>query len=79
MASRGLTAGPRLVSYDEAVELVAALGERDEVCYPSVFLGSTPEAFRRHVCDALATLPNRPRERRLLFVKSWNEWRKETR
>jgi lipopolysaccharide biosynthesis protein len=83
-------AGPRVVSYGEAIELAAALSARDGGRYPSVFpgwdntprsgrngwvfLGATPELFRRHISDALATLEDRQQEKRLLFVKSWNEW-----
>jgi hypothetical protein len=88
--ARLYAAGPRVVSYVEAVKLVAALSVRDDARYPSVFpgwdntprsgrngwvfMGTTPESFRRHVRDALAVLEGRPREKRLLFVKSWNEW-----
>lgn len=36
--------------------------------------GSTPELFRTHLRDALAQAANKPSSRRLLFVKSWNEW-----
>jgi hypothetical protein len=36
--------------------------------------GSSPEAFRPHVRAAVHSLDGRPREHRLLFVKSWNEW-----
>jgi hypothetical protein len=39
-----------------------------------VLHGSTPEAFRRHVRRALDRMSNVPRERRLIFIKSWNEW-----
>lgn len=35
---------------------------------------STPEGFRRHVRRALQRTRNVPREHRLIFVKSWNEW-----
>jgi lipopolysaccharide biosynthesis protein len=61
-----------------------------DCCYPSVFpgwdntprserngwvfFGSTAALFRRHVREALTALQNQPAERRLLFVKSWNEW-----
>jgi hypothetical protein len=34
----------------------------------------TPELFRRHVALAVDLLRDRPIQRRLLFIKSWNEW-----
>ena len=39
-----------------------------------VLHGSTPDLFRRQVKKALAMIGNEPSERRLLFIKSWNEW-----
>ena len=39
-----------------------------------VLHGSSPERFRVHVRDAIARLETLPRQRRLLIVKSWNEW-----
>jgi len=39
-----------------------------------VFLDSTPEQFRRMLKNALSQIAGRPPERRLLFLKSWNEW-----
>jgi lipopolysaccharide biosynthesis protein len=39
-----------------------------------VISGSSPEAFRPHIRAAVQLLDARPREHRLLFVKSWNEW-----
>ena len=35
---------------------------------------STPELFRRHVRDVVAFVRDMPRERNLVFIKSWNEW-----
>jgi hypothetical protein len=35
---------------------------------------STPELFRAHFRDALALVESRPAERRVVFIKSWNEW-----
>lgn len=35
---------------------------------------STPELFRAHLREALAIADGLPAERRLVFVKSWNEW-----
>jgi hypothetical protein len=39
-----------------------------------VLKGSTPEAFRPHVREAVHRVAHLPADRRLLFVKSWNEW-----
>ncbi len=39
-----------------------------------VLHGSNPETFRQHVRDVLQTTLNKPRERRLVFIRSWNEW-----
>jgi glycosyl transferase family WbsX len=39
-----------------------------------VLRGATPEAFRIQVRDALRRIEPAPRERRIIFVKSWNEW-----
>jgi len=36
--------------------------------------GSTPELFKRHLTDAVKQVENRPYEKRIIFVKSWNEW-----
>jgi|GEM_PF-57616 Lipopolysaccharide biosynthesis protein len=37
-------------------------------------VGSTPELFGRHLRDLLTKIAHRPRSRRVLFLKSWNEW-----
>ncbi|MDD5389290.1 MAG: glycoside hydrolase family 99-like domain-containing protein [Gallionellaceae bacterium] len=39
-----------------------------------VLHGSTPELFRHHLRKALHRVAELPAERRLVFVKSWNEW-----
>lgn len=39
-----------------------------------VLKGSTPALFRRHFQKALALTRHAPNERRLIFIKSWNEW-----
>ncbi len=35
---------------------------------------STPELFRTHLRNALNLVKSHPVERRLVFLKSWNEW-----
>ncbi len=39
-----------------------------------VLVGATPELFRRVLEQNIELLQDRPSERRLLFLKSWNEW-----
>ena len=39
-----------------------------------VLVGATPELFRRVLEQNIEVLEERPPERRLLFLKSWNEW-----
>ncbi len=39
-----------------------------------VLHGSTPELFRRQVRRAVSQVTTEPLDRRLVFVKSWNEW-----
>ncbi len=34
----------------------------------------TPEVFREHVRNVLARVMHKPREHRIVFLKSWNEW-----
>lgn len=35
---------------------------------------STPELFRLQIEKAIARVEGYPEERRLIFIKSWNEW-----
>ena len=39
-----------------------------------VLNGSTPELFRKHLRKALRRTADVPKERRIVFIKSWNEW-----
>ena len=39
-----------------------------------VLVGATPEQFRRVLDHNIELLQDRPLERRLLFLKAWNEW-----
>lgn len=39
-----------------------------------VLRGTTPELFEEQVRAILATIADRPIDRRILFLKSWNEW-----
>jgi hypothetical protein len=39
-----------------------------------VLLNATPELFREHLRAAVRLIESRPREDRIIFLKSWNEW-----
>jgi hypothetical protein len=39
-----------------------------------VLRGSSPELFRRQIRLALSLVADVPLERRIVFIKSWNEW-----
>lgn len=39
-----------------------------------IYTGSTPELFEKHVEDALKIVENKPTDRKLIFLRSWNEW-----
>jgi hypothetical protein len=47
----------------------ARSGERGVVLHDS-----TPQLFRSHLREALSRVQSRPIARRLVFIKSWNEW-----
>ncbi len=39
-----------------------------------IYTGSTPELFERHVKDAIDIISHKPEEKKILFLRSWNEW-----
>ncbi len=39
-----------------------------------MYVGSTPELFKKHVQDALAIIAHKPEEHKILILRSWNEW-----
>lgn len=39
-----------------------------------VFHNSTPQIWRKHLEDALDVIKERPDEKKILTIKSWNEW-----
>jgi len=40
----------------------------------TIYTGSTPELFKRHLEEALNIVSKKPPEKRILFLRSWNEW-----
>ena len=39
-----------------------------------VLTNSTPRAVYKHIKDTLEYVKNKPYDKRVMFVKSWNEW-----
>lgn len=39
-----------------------------------IYVNATPEAFERHIKDALDIVKDKQDEHRILMLKSWNEW-----
>jgi lipopolysaccharide biosynthesis protein len=84
---RGL---PIIESYESFAERQISTVMADDAWYPClahawdntprsgrngvVFVGATPELFRKIISTAIDALGDRPLDRRLLFLKSWNEW-----
>jgi hypothetical protein len=40
----------------------------------TIYEGSTPELFKRHVIDALSIINEKKPEHQILFLQAWNEW-----
>jgi hypothetical protein len=38
------------------------------------FVGATPELFKKHVHETLERVKDKPFDKRIVFIKSWNEW-----
>lgn len=39
-----------------------------------IYKGSTPDLFEKHIIDALEIIKDKPDEKKILFLRSWNEW-----
>ena len=39
-----------------------------------IYHGSTPELFRNHLRNVLSAVKNRPEQKKIVFLRSWNEW-----
>ena len=81
---------PRKIRYADAVASGISTLARDWLQYPGVmpnwdntprsgldgivFHDSNPEIFRRHLKEAIEQVKERELDKRLIVVKSWNEW-----
>ena len=39
-----------------------------------ILRNATPDLFKEHVRQALELIKNKPSEKQIIFLKSWNEW-----
>ena len=56
-------------STDDSLKVIARFGRRG-----LVVTDSTPELFEKHLNDAVEYVQKYPSERKIVFIKSWNEW-----
>ena len=42
--------------------------------WDGIYVGATPEAFERHIKDALSIVKDKQDEHKIIILKSWNEW-----
>lgn len=76
--------------YKEVMKHLSTAEDYEENVYPTILPGydrtaragvraiiyenATPEYFAKHVEDVLHYVENKPQEKRIIFLKSWNEW-----
>ena len=81
---------PTVYSYEEILPNLLDNGVADGMVFPCVIHNwdntprsgknglvlhnSTPEAFRKHLRQALEKVRDLPHEHKIVFLKSWNEW-----
>lgn len=39
-----------------------------------IYYGSTPDLFKQHLEDVMDKIKDKPMDKRILFIRSWNEW-----
>jgi hypothetical protein len=81
---------PFVFSYQKAKKYFITNIEREENVIPTIIpnydhsprsgnrgmclTDCSPELFSEHVHDAMDVIKNKPDEKKLIFIKSWNEW-----
>ena len=81
---------PNIYSYKRQMRWFSNDTDREENAFPCiipnwdhtprsgkrgmVFYGSTPELFRQHVHETLERIIHKPFDKRIVIIKSWNEW-----
>ena len=81
---------PQIVSYEESIKYAIPKSKIKHDWYPGIISNwdntprsglnglilwnSSPELFRKHLRDALDFVRKRKKDKRIIFIKSWNEW-----
>jgi Glycosyltransferase WbsX len=81
---------PSIYKYDQAIDYLIPKVQFEDLFYPSiipnwdntprngingiVIQGNHPELFRKHLKAGISYVEEREFEKRIIFVKSWNEW-----
>ena len=80
----------RIVDYARAAKYFTGIEDRETDCYPTIIpnwdhsprsgrkghilIHSTPEKFKKHILQTFANVIHKPEDKRIVFLKSWNEW-----
>ncbi|KAA6324357.1 hypothetical protein EZS27_026309 [termite gut metagenome] len=80
----------RHIKYEKAAKYFSGKEDIQEDCYPTIIpnwdhsprsgrnghilINSTPDKFKKHVIKSFENLKNKPVDKRIVFLKSWNEW-----
>lgn len=80
----------KVFEYSNAIKYFLCQEMKKENCFPTIIPnwdhsprsgkkglilhGSTPELFRKHVTEALDLVTGKEFDKKVIFVKSWNEW-----
>jgi hypothetical protein len=81
---------PRFVKYKDAINHFIGDEEKMANCFPTIIPNwdhsprsgtnalilhdSKPELFEKHLNEVLEVINNKPANRQIAFIKSWNEW-----
>ena len=76
--------------YGKIIKLLSSDLDKREDVFPSVipqwdrsprsgrkaiiYYGSTPDLFKKHVQNVLDKIRDKPMDKRIMFIRSWNEW-----
>jgi lipopolysaccharide biosynthesis protein len=81
---------PLIIDYEEAIKLFSQKIDSDNNIFPSlipnwdhtprsgnkglILHNSTPELFGEHIRRVFNAIRDKPEEKQIVFIKSWNEW-----